>query len=119
MANAVAKKLNKKILLVNVSVSTDSMELKEYLRMIFREGKIQNAIIFFDECESLFESRANRYSPVANLLTQIENYDDITILATNRHYDIDEVRVIFEYYLFSIYSYFSKFWRNIHKLKIN
>jgi len=104
-ANAIGTMFNKKLLLVNLSVMSDSMELKEYLRLVFREAKIQNACLFFDECESLFESRSNRISPVGIMLTQIENYDDIVILATNRHFDLDEVFFSFLFFSFLFFSF--------------
>ena len=91
---------------------TDSFFLlKELLKFLFREVKIHNAILFFDECESLFESRESRPNPnlgvlltevgrdsmgvrlyrvIGDLLSQIEQYDGVIILATNRHHDLDE-----------------------------
>eukprot|EP01130_Rhizamoeba_saxonica_P002735 TRINITY_DN1249_c0_g1_i1.p1 TRINITY_DN1249_c0_g1~~TRINITY_DN1249_c0_g1_i1.p1 ORF type:complete len:633 (+),score=125.88 TRINITY_DN1249_c0_g1_i1:1566-3464(+) len=93
MANAITNYLGKKLLVVNVpSIGGGNGFLtKEMLRFIFREAKIHNAIIFFDECESLFESRNNvAKSEVTSILTEIERYDGIIILATNRAYDLDE-----------------------------
>ena len=59
--------------------------------MIFREAKIHNSIVFFDECESLFLSRDKDHaSRVNTLLTELEHYDGICILATNRPKDLDE-----------------------------
>ena len=46
--------------------------LKDLLRFIFREAKIHNAIIFFDECEPIFESRENRPNlSLALMLTEV------------------------------------------------
>ena len=48
---------------------------QELLRFLFREAKIHNAVIFFDECEPLFESRDNRPNPsLALMLTEVQNY---------------------------------------------
>ena len=59
--------------------------------MIFREAKIHNSIVFFDECESLFLSRDKDHaSRVNTLLTELEHYDGICILATNRPKDLDD-----------------------------
>eukprot|EP00731_Ephydatia_muelleri_P000672 Em0001g672a len=89
-ANAVAKFLKKKVLLVTVSMLEKDLS-KELLKFLFREAKIHNAILFFDECESLFESRESRPNPnLGVLLTEIEQYDGVIILATNRHHDLDE-----------------------------
>ena len=54
-------------------------------RVVSREAKIQDAIIFFDECEALFESREKRGNYTVNsLLTDVEKHDGLIILATNR-----------------------------------
>eukprot|EP01129_Flabellula_baltica_P013449 TRINITY_DN6237_c0_g1_i1.p1 TRINITY_DN6237_c0_g1~~TRINITY_DN6237_c0_g1_i1.p1 ORF type:complete len:1099 (+),score=231.60 TRINITY_DN6237_c0_g1_i1:22-3318(+) len=91
-ANAVAHHLGKRVLLVNIpSLSSTGTLSKETLRLIFREAKIHDAVIFFDECESLFESRNNTSnSEVTSLLNDIEKYEGLIILATNRPYDLDE-----------------------------
>lgn len=47
-------------------------------------------MVFFDECESLFESRDSGRNRVASLLTEIERFEGILILATNRPHDMDE-----------------------------
>ena len=45
---------------------------QELLRFLFREAKIHNAVLFFDECESLFESRENRTNPsLGIMLTEV------------------------------------------------
>ena len=56
MANAIAHHLAKKILLINYP-SLGQNEAGENIRFIFREAKINDALLFFDECESLFEDR--------------------------------------------------------------
>lgn len=90
-ANAVANHLGKKVLLVTVSALVEKDFSKELLRFLFREAKIHNAVLFFDECEMLFESRDSRSSTTfALMLTEIEQYSGIIILATNRHQDLDE-----------------------------
>ena len=90
-ANAVANYLKKKILLVTVSVMMERdltkvlltwllfyarlcriFAYQELLRFLFREAKIHNAVLFFDECESLFESRENRTNPsLGIMLTEV------------------------------------------------
>ena len=62
----------------------------ETFKFIFREAKIQDAVVFFDECESLFETRSHGVSQVASLLTEIERFEGVLILATNRPHDMDE-----------------------------
>lgn len=46
--------------------------LQELLQFLFREAKIHNAIVFFDECEVLFETRENRSNAsLALMLTEV------------------------------------------------
>lgn len=55
------------------------------IRFIFREAKIHDALLFFDECEAVFEDRELRGSSHVNmLLTEIEKHDGIIVMATNR-----------------------------------
>lgn len=50
-------------------------------------------MLFFDECESLFAQRGRGGShQLTELLTEIERHKGIIFLATNRPYDLDEVR---------------------------
>ena len=42
--------------------------VQELLRFLFREAKIHNAVLFFDECEMLFESRDTRSSTTLGLM---------------------------------------------------
>ena len=56
-ANAIAAKLSKKLLLVNLPLlqqqnvgKSSSQESSKY-QSIFREAELSDAIVFFDECE--------------------------------------------------------------------
>ncbi|GLC47982.1 hypothetical protein PLESTB_000046300 [Pleodorina starrii] len=89
MANAVAHHVGKKVLLINFP-SLGHNEAGEVVRFIFREAKIHDALLFFDECESIFEDRDRGSHTVNMLLTEVERYDGIAIMATNRPHDIDE-----------------------------
>ena len=89
MANALANKLEKKVLLINFP-SLGSMTAGENFKFIFREAKINDAILFFDECEGIFETREKGGHDINMLLTEIERHDGLIILATNRPYDLDE-----------------------------
>eukprot|EP00668_Euglena_longa_P001046 GGOE01001253.1.p1 GENE.GGOE01001253.1~~GGOE01001253.1.p1 ORF type:complete len:1041 (-),score=269.43 GGOE01001253.1:103-3225(-) len=92
LTNALGCHLNKKLLLVNWNTLHASAEKSgDLLRCIFREAKLHNALIFFDECENFFESRQrNSQSPVTIFLSEIERFEGLIILATNRAYDMDE-----------------------------
>ncbi|PRP75013.1 hypothetical protein PROFUN_07406 [Planoprotostelium fungivorum] len=89
VANAIANHMNKRLLLINFP-SLGKMSAGESLKFIFREAKINDAILFFDECEGIFESREFGSSDVNTLLTEIERHDGLVIMATNRAYDLDE-----------------------------
>ncbi|CUG93186.1 AAA ATPase, putative [Bodo saltans] len=89
LANAVAHDLKKKLLLVNLLQFKSDAKSPDVLRFIFREAKLNDAVIFFDECETFFETReANPL--VTAILAEFERYDGIIILATNRAQIIDE-----------------------------
>eukprot|EP00800_Vazella_pourtalesii_P010699 TRINITY_DN2610_c0_g4_i1.p1 TRINITY_DN2610_c0_g4~~TRINITY_DN2610_c0_g4_i1.p1 ORF type:complete len:970 (-),score=246.43 TRINITY_DN2610_c0_g4_i1:85-2994(-) len=89
MANALANRLERKVLLINFP-SLGSMSAGENFKFIFREAKINDAILFFDECEGIFESRDKGGHNINLLLTEIERHDGLIIMATNRPYDLDE-----------------------------
>ncbi len=83
-----ANHLQKKVLLINFP-SLGSISAGENFKFIFRyikkkitlfhsiylyyyrEAKINDAILFFDECESIFESRDNKNYDVNMLLTEV------------------------------------------------
>jgi len=94
-ANAIAAKLGKKLLLVNFPLLNqqngrdDNHETK--FQSIFREAELSDAIIFFDECESLFSKRSSGgSSETTELLTELERFEGIVFLATNHPFDLDE-----------------------------
>lgn len=89
LANAIATKLGRKVLLINFpTLGMNNADL--IIKLIFRESKIHNAIIFFDECESLFQSREKGSMNVNMILTELERHDGLSIMATNRPHDLDE-----------------------------
>ena len=61
------------VLLINFP-SLGNMSSGENFKFIFREAKINDAILFFDECEAIFESREKGSHGVNMLLTEIERY---------------------------------------------
>jgi len=89
MANALGKHMGKKILLINyTSLGGDMAD--EVIKFIFREAKLTDSILFFDECEQIFLSREKGGREVNLLLTEIERHDGLIIMATNRAFDLDE-----------------------------
>jgi SpoVK/Ycf46/Vps4 family AAA+-type ATPase len=89
MANAIAASLGKKVLLINFPY-LGTNEAAQIIKLIFREAKIHDAVLFFDECESIFMSRDKGSHHVNMVLTELERYDGLAIMATNRPYDLDE-----------------------------
>jgi AAA+ superfamily predicted ATPase len=73
-------------------------ETEKNLDRIFTAAENTNAILFFDEADTLFGKRTqvhdahDRYAniEVGYLLQKMEEYDGIAILATNMHQNMDE-----------------------------
>ena len=73
-------------------------ETEKNLDRIFTAAENMNAILFFDEADTLFGKRSqvhdahDRYAniEVGYLLQKMEEYDGIAILATNLHQNMDE-----------------------------
>ena len=86
LANAIASHIGKRILLINFPSILGSGAI---LRAIFREAKLHDAILFFDECESIFQRREQN-KEITELLSEIERYDGLIIMATNRPFDLDD-----------------------------
>lgn len=86
-ANALAAHLRKKMLLVNFEALNNSkVSGSEAYRILFREAKVHNAIVFMDECDGLLESRGGgRSSNVTLALREMEMFDGIVILVSRSH----------------------------------
>ncbi|KAI9919175.1 hypothetical protein PsorP6_011831 [Peronosclerospora sorghi] len=105
--NAVAHHLNKRVLLVDFpslqGKRQEGVDADADLRGLFRESDISNAVLFFDECENIFRQRESGGDRLLNaLLTEIERYEGIVFLATNRPFDLDEamnrrITAVFEF----------------------
>lgn len=99
-AQVIAGELNLELYKIDLSqiISKYIGETEKNLNEIFSEAKKSNAILFFDEADALFGKRSavndskDRYAniEVSYLLQKIEEYDGITILATNYLNNIDK-----------------------------
>ena len=99
-AEVIANELQRDIYKIDLSqvVSKYIGETEKNLHRIFQEAYGSNAILFFDEADALFGKRSevkdahDRYAniEIAYLLQKMEEYDGITILATNLRKNIDE-----------------------------
>jgi len=88
LANALAAHIGKRILLVNFP-TIGTMGSDDTLRFLFREARIHDAVLFFDECEGIFQAREQNPG-MSLILTEIERHDGLVILATNRPFELDE-----------------------------
>jgi len=106
--NAIAHELHKKVLLVDFNSLMNKKDgggsdLEVDLKGLFRESKMSNTVLFFDECEVIFKSRNMGSERLLNsLLTEIERHEGIVFMATNRPYEIDEamhrrINMVLEY----------------------
>ena len=76
-------------------------ETEKNLSRIFKEAETSNAILFFDEADALFGKRSevkdahDRYAniEIGYLLQKMEEYEGMTILATNLRQNMDEAFV--------------------------
>ncbi len=99
-AEVIAIDLQVEILKIDLSqiVSKYIGETEKNLRQLFDQAAAAHAILFFDEADALLGKRSevkdahDRYAntEVAYLLQQMEEYEGITILATNLRQNMDE-----------------------------
>ncbi|MFD2171202.1 AAA family ATPase [Tumebacillus lipolyticus] len=99
-AEVIAKELNLEIYKIDLSqvISKYIGETEKNLQEIFSEAQLSSAILFFDEADALFGKRSevkdshDKYANVetAYLLQKMEEYEGITILASNFQQNMDE-----------------------------
>lgn len=91
LANAVAHELGRPLFSVDVAkLMEQGRTIEANLDAVFREARLLDAVLFFDECEQIFASRRLGNDALATLLTRIEQVDGIAILATNMESTLDE-----------------------------
>jgi predicted nucleic acid-binding protein len=98
-AHVVATELGMDIIRVDLSAIVDKYigETQKNLERVFRQAESLNVVLFFDEADALFGRRSDvkdahdRYAnqEVAYLLQRMEQFDGITILATNLRGNLD------------------------------
>ncbi|MFC6342073.1 ATP-binding protein, partial [Nocardioides hankookensis] len=98
-AHVVADELGLDLMQVDLPsvVSKYIGETEKNLERVFQEAESLNALLFFDEADSLFGSRSevkdarDRYAnqEVSYLLQRMEHFDGITVLATNLRGNVD------------------------------
>jgi len=91
LARAVANYLEKRILLVDLQQLHEKRgSLESNIKNVFREAVLQNAILFFDECEFMFADRKFGNVEMTTLLREFEQFEGVAILATNLPVFLDE-----------------------------
>lgn len=98
-AEVLAQELGMELAIVNVPdvVSKWVGETDRNVREVFSQARAQNALLLFDEADSLFGSRVkvekaqDHYAnmQVNNLLQEIERFDGIVLLTTNLDQNMD------------------------------
>ena len=84
-ARALAAHLGRRMLLVDTTrlLGPHHQGFEANLDNLLREARLQGAVLFFDECEPLFASAARSSGHLSALLTALEQFDGVVILATN------------------------------------
>lgn len=82
-AHAVAHRLGRRVLNVDIPTFVGHADAARFLPGLFREARLHDALLFFDECEALFESRRHGNTLMTLLLTELDRFDGIAVLATN------------------------------------
>lgn len=106
---AIAQRLGKKIGIANYAKLLDMWfgNSEKNIVKAFEEAKKNDCVLVFDEADSLFAKRLNEnhstdrtYNYMTNLLMQeIERFDGLVILTTNREFAMDEAfgrRILFK-----------------------
>ena len=98
-ANVIARELSMDLFQVELSAIVDKYigETEKNLERVFQAAEALDVVLFFDEADALFGARSevrdarDRYAnqEVAYLLQRIEQFDGVTILATNLRGNFD------------------------------
>jgi SpoVK/Ycf46/Vps4 family AAA+-type ATPase len=83
-ARALARHLGRRLLRVDAAaLGSATRDFAESLDNLLREARLMGAILFFDECESLLGQHNRLGGRLPALLTALEGFDGLCVLATN------------------------------------
>ena len=88
-AHAVAHRMGRKVLTVDLPTLQNGSDAERILPGLFREARLQHAVLFFDECDQVFRSRLMGNRLLGQLLTEMERFEGIAVLATNLEDTLD------------------------------
>ncbi|MEZ4265183.1 MAG: ATP-binding protein [Myxococcota bacterium] len=89
-ARAVANHLGRRLISVDAARLTDQQRSWEAnLDNLLREARLQDAVLFFDECEALFATHQRGTGHLSALLAALEQFEGVVILATNAPQALD------------------------------
>lgn len=126
-AQVMANELGLELYRIDLSqiVSKYIGETEKNITDLFRRASSTNAMLFFDEADALFSKRSevkdshdrNANAQTAHLLQKLEDYEGITVLATNYANNIDEAfkrRIRFMvHFVFPVPEMRQKLWETI------
>jgi len=83
LAHAIAKSLNRPLLLVDAHELEAYRSLTDNLDILLREARLQRAVLLFDDCELLFANRTQGNRDLPLLLAALDAYEGLVVLTTN------------------------------------
>lgn len=86
LAHGLAHHFGMHLLMVDMEAAQNNRGLEEAVKYAFKEARLTNSILFFDECDDIFRSDTRESR---TLLVEIEKSDCLTILATNKTIKLD------------------------------
>ncbi|MCK5681861.1 AAA family ATPase, partial [bacterium] len=87
MAHALSNHFGKKLYSINVQgLEYESISFEDALKFAFREARINNGIVFLDECDDLFQEKSYESR---TFLLEVEKACCMTILASNTALKLD------------------------------
>lgn len=89
-AHALATRIGKKVITADVNELMDNIDSASALRSLLMQARLQDAILFLDECERLLGHSEYRSAKVSDVLKAFEEFDGIIIMTTNFMDNMDQ-----------------------------